>query len=167
MTFLGLDPGTTRIGYGVVSREGTPFRYHAGGILGVSGSLHERLSQIAPPLKKLIHQFRPDVAVVETLIFAKNKKTAMQVAEGRGVLIATLVGCGLPLIELAPSSVKAAVAGSGNASKQAVAKMVWYTLQMPPPEEPFVDDATDALALAIAGALHYTHPQYTGVKRSP
>ena len=167
MIFLGLDPGTIRIGYGVVAREGASFRYRAGGILDVSGNLHERLSQIEPSLKKLVRQFRPDMAIIETLIFAKNKKTAMQVAEGRGALIATLVRCGLPLIELAPSSVKAAVAGSGNASKQAVAKMVWYTLQMPPPEESLVDDATDALALAIAGALHHTHPQYTSSKRSP
>ncbi len=158
MIFFGLDPGTTRVGYGVVRRSGARLEYLAADILNISESLAlpERLVQIERALDSALGEFRPDLAAVETLFFTKNKKTAIEVAEGRGIIIMTLAKRGVPFVEFSPSAVKAAVSGDGKASKEALAKMVWLTLQMERPSSKLVDDATDALALAIAGSLHYT-----------
>ncbi len=158
MIFLGLDPGTTRIGYGAVRASGSRLEYLTADILSVSGGLAERLVCIEQSLDAVIRSLRPDHAAVESLFFTTNKKTAITVAEGRGVLLATLAKRGVPFVEFSPSAVKAAVGGDGNASKAAVAKMVWFWLKMERPAAPYLDDATDALALAIAGALHYTAP---------
>lgn len=151
MIILGIDPGTVRVGFGVVASEKGVLSCVARGILplpSVEGSA--RLGGIERELELLLSHHRPDRVGIERLFFAKNKKTALAVAEARGVLVNTVVKRGIPLIELTPNEVKVAVTGSGTASKQGVAKMVSLLLRVP--VSSLLDDATDALAIAIGAS---------------
>ena len=149
MVILGLDPGTTRVGYGVIRQGGGNLSHVASGLLSIpSGDLAYRLSFIYSETRRLIDSFRPERAGVEALYFFKNQKTAIEVAEARGVLLLALSQAGITICEVTPLQVKLGVAGSGGASKKAVAEMVFRFLSLPP--RAILDDATDALAVAIA-----------------
>ncbi len=151
MIILGIDPGTVRVGFGVVASEKGALTCIARGILPlppVKGAA--RLRGIERELELLLSRYRPDHVGIERLFFAKNKKTALSVAEARGVLVNTVMKRGIPLVELTPNEVKMAVTGSGTASKQGVAKMVSLLLRVP--VSSLLDDATDALAIAIGAA---------------
>lgn len=152
MVTVGIDPGTTRIGYGVVVGSGGSLRCRGAGLLavpaGASGA--EKLAALGANLEKLLRAVRPDRIGVEKLFFTKNRKTALAVAEARGVILATSTRLGIPSIELTPREVKVAVTGNGNATKEAVAKMVHLILSLSPKRLP--DDATDALAIAIGAS---------------
>lgn len=152
MTVLGIDPGTTRIGYGVIDITKGALAHRASGLLEIDSSLQgaDRLCAIEEALEILITKTEPSVVGLERLFFSKNKKTALAVAEARGVLAATVAKHKLPLRELTPNEVKLAVAGNGNATKHAVAKMVSALLHTD--LSALVDDATDALAIAIAAS---------------
>ena len=151
MIILGLDPGSVRVGYGIIREENHKFTHLASGLLRAEADRDgKRLVSLENHLCRLIKKFRPETAVVEKLFFAKNQKTALGVAEARGVLLNALYKAGLPVWELAPSEVKSAVAGHGRADKKAVAKMVFLLLGLPPGR--MIDDAADALAIAIAGS---------------
>lgn len=152
MTVLGIDPGTTRIGYGVIRVSGNSLTHIKSGILKIEGSTTsaERLYNIGVALEKLIVETKPARIGVERLFFSKNKKTALAVAEARGVIIETVTKNRVVLYEFTPNEVKLAVTGSGNASKHAVAKMVSLMLHID--SKGLLDDVTDALAIAIASA---------------
>jgi len=108
----------------------------------------ERLKEIYDGLADVIERYKPERAAVEKLYFAKNAKTALRVAEARGVILLCLEKLGVPYIELDPVQVKAAVCGHGRAAKPEMQKMVRLLLNLK--EIPRPDDAADALALAIA-----------------
>lgn len=149
MIILGIDPGTTRVGYGVIRQEGGNLIYVTSGILPVpAGELALRLSSIYREMGRLLKSVRPGRAGIETLYFFKNQKTAIEVAEARGVLLLALSRAGVPICEVTPLQVKLGVAGAGNASKRAVASMVFQFLHISP--RFILDDAADALAVAIA-----------------
>lgn len=152
MIVLGIDPGTTRIGYGVIEVSGNSLRHITSGILPLTtremGA--ERLLEIGISLEQLLKRTNPEKVGIERLFFSKNKKTALAVAEARGVLVATIARNNIPLFELAPNEVKLAVTGNGNSKKTAVAKMVSLLLRLDVSN--LLDDATDALAIAIASA---------------
>ena len=149
--FLGVDPGTKRVGYGAVEKIPGGLRLVAAGILPVTGKTDaELLTSIDWELTKLIGELRPGSAAVERLYFSKNQKTALRVAEGRGVILLSLQNAGVPFHELGPNEVKLAVTGDGGANKGAVLKMVRYILKEP--ALMLIDDASDALALAICAA---------------
>ncbi len=151
MIILGIDPGTTRVGFGVIETKGGVFTHIKSGILPLPPAVgSERLRNIARELGKLIDETRPEKIGVEKLFFSKNKKTALAVAEARGVIMHTILERGVPVCELTPNEVKVAVTSNGNASKDAVAKMVAAILRTSVSH--LLDDATDALAIAIASA---------------
>lgn len=151
MLILGIDPGTTRAGYGLIERAGGAFRYVSSGLFSTSsGSAGDRLSYIEKELTAILLRFRPDTAGVERLYFSRNKKTALRVAEARGVILGVLARQSVPCVELSPNTVKQSITGSGRASKQAVARMVGSFLHIR--VVGCVDDVTDALAVAIAAA---------------
>ncbi len=150
MRILGIDPGTTRIGFGVIE-TGSTFTHIKSGILPLPPAVGSaRLLSIESELGKLIREVQPEKIGVEKLFFSKNKKTALTVAEARGVIMHTILKHGIPIIELTPNEVKVAVTSNGNASKDAVAKMVAALLTISVSH--LLDDATDALAIAIASA---------------
>ena len=164
MIILGVDPGTTRVGYGVIKKEGSSLTHLSSGLLAIppAANAPERLLFLQISFKKLLTEIRPTCAGVEKLFFLKNKKTALSVAQARGVLIVALAYAHIPFVELAPSEVKLAVTGDGRATKEGVAKMVSYFLKLP--QEKRIDDITDALAIAIA-ASQSVH-QALGVDKS-
>lgn len=148
MIALGIDPGTDRVGYGIVRKEGGTFSYIDAGILAVSrGAAHIKLRDIKRGVDHLFATHAPQACAIEKLFFAKNQKTALRVAEARGVLLLSIADAGVPLFEYAPNEVKLGIAGDGSADKRAVLKMVRLTLREPALS--VIDDASDALALAI------------------
>ena len=149
---LGIDPGTSRIGYGLIEKVGGDLRHIESGLLPINPeklSDIERLTAIRHSMRALILRTAPDMIGVEKLFFTKNKKTAMRVAEARGVILEAAAE-DTKIIEVSPVAVKIAVTGDGRAGKKGVAKMVNLILKLPPRR--VVDDVTDALAIAIAAS---------------
>src|ERR1044072_625315 len=150
VTILGIDPGTTRAGYGVIRVGGGAPTLVAAGILKVppAGDKAEILGAIREGVAALCAEHRPEAFALEKLFFSKNRKTALAVAEARGVIIMAAREAGLPVREYSPNEVKLAVTGHGAADKKAVLKMVRLILRAPDLE--VIDDASDALAIALA-----------------
>jgi crossover junction endodeoxyribonuclease RuvC len=154
MRILGIDPGFARMGFGVVDVESST--YHLRDFGHVSTAKEEahpqRLHQIATDLLELCQRWKPNLCAIEKLFFSKNVKTALKVAEARGVILQTLTRAGYPVVEYAPNEVKLALTGDGRADKQQMQKMVTLLLRLKNPPQP--DDAADALALALCHAHH-------------
>ncbi len=150
--FLGLDPGTTRIGYGLIKKTGGKLSLIDCGAIEIKKpSVGERLVFLENQLAQIVKTHRPNIAGVEKLYFAKNKKTALGVAEARGVMLLCLSQLKVPMLEFDPTDVKRAVAGDGHCDKKTMARMVAITLgekSLPGP-----DDASDALAIAIRASF--------------
>lgn len=152
MIALGIDPGTRRIGYGIVEKKkDNTLRFVAAGILKIESSddtvaLAETKKGIAAVIKK----YKPDIMGIEKLFFAKNQRTAMAVAQSRGVLMLAAYDAGLPIKEYAPNEIKLGIAGYGFADKKAILKMVRLILGKQ--DLKIIDDASDALAGAIMAA---------------
>ena len=152
MVILGIDHGTRIIGYGVIEIQNGDLLYKTCGIIRTNPqkSQADNLVQINEQLEKLISIYKPDVAGVEKIFFAKNVKTVMGVSEGRGVILFTIKRHDIPIVEFTPLQIKQAVTGDGAADKKQVQKMVKMILRLT--KEPSPDDAADALAIAICAA---------------
>ena len=148
MIALGFDPGTARLGYGVIASDPDP-RAIDYGIIATDARLPmaQRLVEIHEAVTELIQVFRPDAVAVERLFFAQNVTTAMTVGQARGVILLAAAQRGLPVAEYAPSEVKQAVVGYGKADKRQIQEMVRIMLGLETVPRP--DDAADALAIAI------------------
>ena len=148
MIALGIDPGTKRIGYGVVCKNGDTIVFVAAGLLNIK-SLDDigALAETKRGVDGLIKKYNPDVVGIEKLYFAKNQKTAIAVAQARGVILLSLNEKKMPIKEYSPNEVKLSVAGYGFADKKAVLKMVRLILGKH--DLKVIDDASDALAMAI------------------
>ena len=148
MIALGIDPGTRRIGYGVVECDGPAVRFIDAGILAIASSDDvPALEETKKGVDALIKKHKPDVVAIEKLFFAKNTKTALAVAQARGVILLATKERGVRIKEYTPNEVKSGVAGYGLADKKAVLKMVRLILNKH--DLAVIDDASDALALAI------------------
>ncbi|KAD3720618.1 crossover junction endodeoxyribonuclease RuvC [Arthrobacter yangruifuii] len=150
---LGVDPGLTRCGLGVVEVEGNRrATLVAVGVVGtVAGTaLDARLLVISEAIDLWLDTHRPDVLAVERVFSQLNVSTVMGTAQASGVVIAAAARRGIPVALHTPTEVKAAVTGSGSANKDAVGKMVTKILRLD--EMPKPADAADALALAITHA---------------
>ena len=145
---LGIDPGSTVTGFGVLERAGARVQHVAHGTVrqARNASLAERLARLQAALAGLIATHRPDVAVVERVFVAASPRAALVLGHARGVALAAIGSAGLPLHEYAPSQIKRAVTGSGSADKRQVQAMVQHLLALAAPP-PF--DAADALAAAL------------------
>lgn len=156
MIILGIDPGTSRIGYALLEKENNSANLLACGCLEVRNkSQAERLSEIADLISELSLKFQPQVLAIEKLFFTKNAKTVMSVSEARGVIINSANVSGLKVLEFTPLEVKVAVTGYGKAEKYQVQKMVCSILKLK--EVPQPDDAADAVAIALTAC--YTNPK--------
>lgn len=151
MIILGIDPGSSLIGYGAVKTENRKLVCLDYGVIKIKAKeTGLRLVETRRQLKKLLAEFKPDKTVLERLFFFKNRKTVIEVAQARGVILMTLAENKIPVTEVAPLELKNALTGFGRASKGNVQKMVKLILNLK--EEPKPDDAADALALAILGS---------------
>ena len=149
MIALGIDPGTRRVGYGLVEGEpGGKARLIEAGILKITGPTDmDAMEQIKNGMDALIKKYRPEVMGVEKLFFSKNATTAIAVAEARGVILLAAKEKKIRVKEYSPNEVKIGVTGYGNADKKSVLKMV--RLILGERDLDVIDDASDALALAI------------------
>ncbi|OGE84474.1 MAG: crossover junction endodeoxyribonuclease RuvC [Candidatus Doudnabacteria bacterium RIFCSPHIGHO2_01_FULL_49_9] len=152
MTILGIDPGTATTGYGIIASKQGKFRAIEYGCLKTSKSLSlpERLEEIYKDLSSLIRKYKPDQIAVESVYFYNNVKTAIAVAEARGVVLLCARQNKIPIREFTPLEVKSNLTNYGKAEKKQVQYMVKTLLNLPSVPKP--DDAADALALAICGA---------------
>ncbi|WP_322761050.1 crossover junction endodeoxyribonuclease RuvC [Frankia sp. Cr2] len=150
MLVLGVDPGLTRCGLGVV--DGGPGRNASLIAVGVlrtpaTDDVAARLWALEQGLDEWIGRHNPDAVAVERVFSQANVRTVMGTAQAGAVAIVTAARRGLPVALYTPSEVKAAVSGSGRADKAQVAFMVSRLLRLPDPPRPA--DAADALALAL------------------
>jgi crossover junction endodeoxyribonuclease RuvC len=150
---LGIDPGTHRIGYGAVAFKEGKFSLLEQGIIEKKekGYAAEQLLFIHEEMLALIKRLQPNVMAVEKLFFSKNQTTAMTVAEARGVILLAAAEASCPIREFSPNTVKQSISGYGSADKKAVLKMVALILGLKDFHP--IDDASDALAIAITAAL--------------
>ncbi|MFH1706309.1 MAG: crossover junction endodeoxyribonuclease RuvC [Planctomycetota bacterium] len=149
---MGVDPGTIKAGYGVIDARGSEIRSMGFGVVRGGrdrDKYGERLERIFDGLTAIISAHHPEVLVLETVFFHKNVASAIRIGEGRGLAVLAAAKGGLALVELPPAVIKKAVTGRGDARKEQVAEMVRLILGLA--EAPQPDDATDALACAIAG----------------
>ena len=154
MIFLGIDPGTVRVGYGFIKKDGGLRAIEYGLIGDESKSPAERLAHIGDELKSLIKKHKPDVVGIERVYFSKNKTTALSVAEARGVIIFIAESMGIPVLEFSPTDIKSVVAGDGRCDKEALRRIVEITLEEKKIEGH--DDISDALAVAIRASFEHT-----------
>lgn len=151
MVILGIDPGTTRIGYGLINKNGR-IKLIDYGVIEIKAAIQkDRLVELSSKLEELIKKYQPEAAGIEKLYFAKNQKTALSVAEARGVIILTLAKNSVPIKEFDPKEIKAAITGYGGSDKEAVRRIVALSLGIP--KLVGLDDASDALAIAIRTAF--------------
>jgi len=153
MIVLGIDPGTARLGYGLIRKEGGKLLHIEHGCLETSKDIAqaERLHQLFERLGKIIEHHEPVLIGIEKLFFAKNAKTAMAVSEARGVILLKAQMHGLRILEHTPMQIKQAVTGHGGADKRQVQEMVCRLMSLK--EIPKPDDAADALAVAYCTAV--------------
>lgn len=149
---LGVDPGTTGMGYAVLDARRDPPAVLACDLVPTprAGTTAERLVAIADALDALIRAHRPSTLALERLYFNKNVRTAMTVAEARGIALLCAARAGLAIAEYTPSEVKVAVTGSGSADKRQVQRMLSLVLALERRIEQ--DNVADAVAIALTHA---------------
>ncbi len=148
MVVLGIDPGTARLGYGIVA-DGPVARSLAFGVIETPASvaMSQRLVSLYDGVANLIAEYGPHTVAVEQLFFARNVTTAMSVGQARGVVLLAAARAGVTVAEYTPAEVKQAVVGYGKAEKSQMQEMVRVILGLDRVPQP--DDAADALAVAI------------------
>lgn len=152
MIILGIDPGTTRIGFGVIEQKGSKLVNQGYGCIRTEDCelAHQKLDRIYSEVMLLINRYRPQTLVVESLFFNSNVKTAFSVGEARGVIMLAAAHSGVEIAEYTPLEVKQAITGNGRAEKNQMQQMVKMLLCLS--EVPQPDDAADALAIAVCHA---------------
>jgi len=158
MKILGIDPGTGRVGWGIVShdREVDTLVEYGCFETKVKSELSERLHKIFLFLKELIKKHKPDVLAVESLFFSSNAKTAFDVGAARGVILLAGEEMKLPIFQYTPLQVKSSLTGYGKAEKSQIQFMITKILHLK--ETPKSDDAADAVAIALTHIFHHPNP---------
>lgn len=149
---MGIDPGIAIVGYGIIEYKGNHFRVLDFGAITTKSdeNLPERLRKIFVELEAIIECYRPDVMAIEELFFNKNTKTALMVAQARGVAILTASIKKIEVFEYTPLQVKQGVVGYGRADKKQIQSMIKTILNLDKVPKP--DDVADALAIAVCHA---------------
>lgn len=152
MIVLGIDPGTARMGYGVIDTEGGLPSLLDYGVAETrpTEAMPERLLQLYGEIRSLLSTHEPDAMAVEKLFFARNTTTAIAVGQARGVVLLAAAERGIPVREYSPSEIKHAIVGYGKADKTQIQEMMRIILGLDHIPQP--DDAADALAIAVCDA---------------
>jgi crossover junction endodeoxyribonuclease RuvC len=156
---LGIDPGTLRLGYGVIDRVGNAkLAYVECGVISAPSkqARNQRLLTIGRGLRELLDELAPDEVAMEQAFYGKNVQATLALGEARGMALFVAGDCGLSVFGYAPARVKRTIVGHGRASKPQVGYLVRALLAMRRPPEA---DAADALAIAICHARHRTIPR--------
>ena len=158
---LGIDPGTTIMGYGVIRVRGKQVELVEMGALHLTKYKDHavKLKRIFDRCAALIETYAPDHLAVEAPFFGKNVQSMLKLGRAQGVALAAALAHEIPVAEYAPRRVKQAVTGSGAASKEQVAGMVQRTLKIPTEDMPKDLDATDGLAVALCHHYQLATPK--------
>lgn len=155
---LGIDPGSTQIGYGVINCEPKESKPKAVGYGYISLQKHlntgEKLVQLHLDLKELFRKYKPECISIESVYFFKNAKTFTPVIQSKGVILFTACQANINVFEYTPLQVKQTICGYGKGSKDFVQKLVQSSLDIRSKIKP--DDASDALAIALCHLRHLT-----------
>ena len=149
MFVLGIDPGLSRCGYGVIEISQRKESAIAAGVITTlkTNELPNRLLELRNELRDLIEEFSPEVIAVERVLFQRNVMTAISVGQVIGIVLVEGLDAGCEVIEYSPNEIKLAVAGHGGADKTQMEEMVRTLLKIKTSLDPV--DAADALAVAL------------------
>ena len=149
MLVLGVDPGTYKMGIGLVESDGESYSLRLSDALSPprKAELAARLGWLLGRLEELVAELRPDVVAVESPFVGRNIKAAISVGQAQAVAMVAAASHGIPVSMYAPREVKKAVTDNGGSSKEQVQDMVQFLLDLPNPLEP--SDRADAAAVAI------------------
>ena len=155
MRIIGIDPGYAIVGYGVIDYIGNKFKIVEYGAITTESNqnMNERFKSIHDDLNTIIERTKPEFLAIEELFFNSNQKTAINVAQARGVLLLSALNHGISVHEYTPLQVKQAVVGYGRAEKKQVQLLVKSILGLEKVPKP--DDTADALAIAVCHAHSY------------
>ncbi|MBI3576742.1 crossover junction endodeoxyribonuclease RuvC [Candidatus Gottesmanbacteria bacterium] len=155
MKILGIDPGTARVGWGIVEENKGKIVAGRYGCIETKSTLsaEKRLKEIFDVLLELLRKEKPDALALEEIFFATNAKTVIPVAQGRGVVLLAAAQASIPVVSYTPLVVKQTITGNGKAEKSQVQRMVMRLLNLSRVPKP--DDAADALAIALTHAYSY------------
>lgn len=158
---LGIDPGTTIMGYGVIRVEGRKASLVAMGVIDLrkfSGH-YLKLAHIHERVMSILESYLPDEVAIEAPFFGKNVQSMLKLGRAQGVAMAAALSRDIPITEYAPLKIKMAITGTGSASKEQVAGMLQKILGFDKNEMPDFLDATDALGAAYCHFLQLSRPQ--------
>ena len=160
MKVIAVDPGYDRCGVAVLEKQdGKDVVLYSGCIeTGKSETFPMRLRAVGEGIQSVIDEYTPGALAMETLYFSKNTKTAIAVAEARGVATFVAARNDLPLFEYSPGTIKIAVTGVGNADKKQVMMMVPRLVKLEKLE--MLDDEYDAIAVGITHLAHEAHMKH-------
>ena len=155
MRVLAIDPGYDRLGVAVLEYESGTETVRFSGCLETDSALPlaERLYTIGTSFEQLLKDHSPDTVAIETLFFNKNVKTALGVAQARGIIMYLAQKYGCTVYEFGPQEIKIAVTGYGSSDKTAVTHMIKHTIRSVP--EQALDDEYDAIAVGVTCLAHY------------
>ena len=146
---LGIDPGTSVMGYGIIKTEGNALEVLQYGVIHLDKyeDHYLRLKKIFERVAQIIEEYAPDEVALEAPFYGKNIQSMLKLGRAQGVAMAAALARQIPITEYAPKKVKQSVTGNGNASKEQVASMLIAQLKIK--EMPELLDATDALSVAL------------------
>jgi crossover junction endodeoxyribonuclease RuvC len=153
---LGVDPGTTVMGYGLIEVENKQLKLIQYGVIKLSKYEGHalKLSKIYERIVQLIDEYHPDEMAIEAPFFGKNIQSMLKLGRAQGVAIAAAISRQVPIVEYAPKKIKQSVTGNGNASKEQVAAMLQRLLKFNDEKQNRLLDATDALGVALCHYLN-------------
>jgi len=158
MIILGIDPGTTVTGYGIIKYENNAFTKITSGVINLPSTkpIPARLKVIHEEINKIIKIHKPDEFAIETAFYGKNVQSAMKIGYARGVAILAAVLNNIPTSEYSPREIKKSVVGRGSATKEQVGYMIKSILVLD--KKKMKSDETDALAIALCHAFRMKSP---------
>lgn len=155
MIIVGIDPGYAIVGVGIVKYEKNKLSMIEYGAITTNAHTKttQRLNIIYEKINSVFDEYKPDAVAIEELFFNNNAKTAIMVAQARGVLLVAAANKGIPVYEYTPLQIKQAITGYGRADKNQMQNMVKLLLNLNVIPKP--DDAADALAVGICHAYSF------------
>jgi len=163
---LGIDPGTSVLGYGLIHVKGNEIRLITMDVLRLEKITDHalKLEKIFNSCIEIIEKYNPDELAIEAPFFGKNVQSMLKLGRAQGVAIAAALSRKLTVNEYAPRKIKQSITGLGSASKEQVASMLQKTLHIPVETMPKKLDATDGLAAALCHYYQTKNPALMGSK---
>lgn len=155
MKILGIDPGYERLGVAIIEKQSSgkeELIFSCCIRTATHLTMPERLLGLGKELSAIIETYQPNEAALEELYFAKNTKTALLVAEAKGVIHYVLKQHSLSYVEYHPNTIKATITGNGKADKQSIAMMLPRLIRLQTTKK--IDDELDAIAVALTHSAH-------------